>query len=492
MLALLMTIAVFASCKKDTEDEETTGGANTTVTTSGGGDDVEIDYRALLPEAYYDNCDFNVLAVDGRQSMFEYQGDSLADADILAEAIYTRNTYVEDTYGVTFSFTWPKSRAEYNSAVAAAVASGDCEYDLVLPDYYYGVETTGYLQNLKQFEVLRFENPYWAAGWNDKAELNGIMYSAVGYYNLDLMSSAMAIFCNEYVAKDLKISEDIFNTVKSGNWTLETMKEYMKQYTEDYGNDGVYDFNDTYGLGYNLWSGRAFLAACGLELARFENGTVTFQITSQTNSDIFDAVNEFLTSDNLSYYGGRSGWDAFDGDKGDRKVFEAGRALFEAYTVNYGSTVGQKFEQFSIYPMPKLNEDQKSFITPLLGSCVQGILKGAKNPEMSATILETLNILSYLDVRPVYYDKILKTRFQNSAEKAEIMDVIISSVKVNFEFINTAYFSSIADKPFDALDPKKETELGGKGYFSAMGPVEKAAKIQLENFLLNFTEEAAE
>lgn len=496
LLALLMTFAVFASCAKDEVDgEEDTSGEVTTAAPTGGDDTVEVDYRTLLPNAYYDNADFNILLTDGRQGRYEFVGDDLSEATLLQRALYERNTYVEETYGVVFEFIYPSGGdSAFNSAVAADVASGNCEYDVVMPDYYYGVETKGYLENLNKYDAFNFDNPYWVSGWNDKAEVNGIMYSAVGYMNIDIMTNAMGVFCNEYVALDLGISEQIRESVISGDWTLETMTEYMKQYTVDAGNDGIYNFEDSYGLGYNLWSGRAFLYGCGLEMTSFENGTVSINIMSDKNSKIFDEVKTFLYRDNLSYYGGRSGWDAFDGPEGDTKLFLAGRALFESYCVSYGETIAKTFERFSIYPMPKLDvELQEDYITPNMGTCVQGILKGVKNAEMSATILEALNILSYLDCRPVYYEQVLKTRLQSSEEGAEIMEVIISNISVTFEFVNTASFGMLADRAFDAIDPSGyDASVAGKGYFSAMGSIEKSAKIQLENFLERYTEEAAE
>ena len=202
-------------------------------------------------------------------------------------------------------------------------------------------------------------------------------------------------------------------------------------------------------------------------------------------------MKEFLTAGNLSYYGGRTGYDQFDGPESNTQLFLQGRSLFVGRPMRFASQVNEQFEHFTIYPMPKRNTDQQEYITSLIGTCTQAILRGANDPEMSATILEAMNILSYLDTYPIYYDKLLKNRYQNSSETAALIDTIIGCIEIDFAFVHSAAFNSIADKPFDALDPKKATDIGGLGWYSALGPVEKIANAQLEDFYEYYKEKAA-
>lgn len=489
MLAVLMTAVCLPSCSGGGDEVVTTGSATTEGVEGDTASEHEID-RTYLPNASYNAADVTFLLQSGREEQFYLLSDNEADADIYQQAVHTRNCYVEEKYDVVLDFIIAYNRNEFHVECSAASMSGDCPYDIIISDYYYGLETAGYLSNLNTYNVINFENPYWVSGWNEKATVNNIIYSAVGYLNNDINSGAMVIFSNDYMAMDLGVADEIFADVKNGTWTLETMKTYMEKATVDLNDDG-FDFKDKYGLGYDLWSGRAFLSSCGIQLADYNDGEVSFKILSQTNADTFDEVKEFLTAGNLSYYGGRTGYDQFDGPESNTQLFLQGRSLFLGRPMHFASQVNEQFEHFTIYPMPKRNTDQQEYITSLIGTCTQAILRGANDPEMSATILEAMNILSYLDTYPIYYDKLLKNRYQNSPETAALIDTIIGCIKIDFAFVHSAAFNNLADRPFDALDPKKATDIGGLGWYSGMGPVEKIANGQLENFLEHYKEEAA-
>ena len=55
--------------------------------------------------------------------------------------------------------------------------SGSGDYDVVMPDYWWGCETHGNFLNLRNYDhIMDFDAPWWYAGWNDNAEVNGRLY----------------------------------------------------------------------------------------------------------------------------------------------------------------------------------------------------------------------------------------------------------------------------------------------------------------------------
>lgn len=489
LLCLMMTMVMVASCGGKTNPPDTTGsgtGDNAATTAPSEDDDkTQVDYRTLLPEGKYDWAEVNVLCMDSREATLTY--DDEASANVFQKAIMTRNTSIEERFEVELKFSAKSGGMEtFNGFVTKDAMSGTASFDIVMPDYYYKLETTGYFVNLCKYDyILNFDNEYWVSGWNDKATINNTMFSAVGFLNNDIMSSCEVVYCNEYVALDLGIQGQVYEAVKNKTWTLETMMSMMEMYSNDTTGDG-WGPEDIYGLTYNLWSGRAILAGCGLKLVSIDGDNISFSIVNETNLKIFDKVKTFLTGTNYSYYGGGAG--VYDGhERGERWVFGQSRALFNVNSFGtaefWNVNMELNADAYAMYPLPMLDSTQADYITPMMGTAVQMILSNANDVEMSAKILEAWNILSYLDTRPVYYNQMLKSRYSASPQVAEMVDLIISKLDIDFAFINSAHFGYIADAPFDLIDPDNAQGASGKGYASYMGPYSQRMDGYLADYL---------
>lgn len=457
MLLALVTVMLAAfSCSKDKEDESDSSDSN--VVTPGGSVDEEVDWRTYMPTANFNGAEVNIYCLDAREDMFHNISEDYSEGSIYDKAVFARNSTIEDDYDVVIDvYAKSNKKEDFVTMCSAAALSGECDYDIIETERFFSLEKDGYLLNLRNYGVLKFDNPYWVQGYNDKTTINGKTYSAVGYMNRCIISNAEVVFANYYHESDLHIRNEIMEAVKNKTWTLELMSQYMSRYTNDINGDGL-DFNDEYGLSYNLHAGRSFLLSAGLELLTVDSaGRVTNTVTSTRNSDIFDKVKQVLVTNRQAYYKNNR---LLESAEAAGQVFVAGRSLFHAESFDFVSCAADKFAKFDIYPMP-LYEDGKEYITALKECTASSIHINAKNPEMSATIIEAMNILSYLDVMPVYYDKMLKGRYSSDADVASMVDLIVNSVNVDFSFVQTSYFDSIADKPFDIA-------LKEGGYMSGM------------------------
>ena len=486
LLALVLSLGALVACKKDEKSPETTDPQDTTPTQEGNSDgqeEVVINYKDYLPEATFDYADFNVLVLDTRLDQYEVE----EAADTFGEAIVLRNQYLEDRYQVVFGFETAAKGDEFHSKCSSAIMSGKSPYDVVLASYYFGLETAGYFRNLNDFDAFKFENPYWIGMWNENATVNDILYSAAGYSSLDVVNLVEVVFCNDYIAKQCNLG-DLGSVVKAGDWTLEKMLEYMEVATVENG-DGTQDFSDQYGLAYNLWSGRALLYCAGMRLTEYKDGEISFNVTSEENYNIFSKVESFLLNNNYCYYGGGSG--PVDGPESDINLFLNSRSLFNLNRLEFAPQVADVFKQYSVYPFPKYDSSQKEYMSTVLGHLVMGIMKNAANPEMSATVMEAMNILTYEDVRPIYYEDMMKLRYSSDAETAEMLDLITESVSVEFAFINSTAFESIANYPFDLIDPHHPNHNAFGGYYSFMGKFEAKLDGYLANFLTFYSDQYA-
>ena len=416
--------------------------------------ETDVNYKEYLPQTTYDGADVNLYVVGtDTEEFFVAEGkESLTNFDT---AIYNRNAYIEKTYDVVLNYDYEKTH-DIEKYTLVCVQSGAYEYDIVAPHYWWGLESQGAFVNLLDYSVLQLDNPYWLGSWNEKATVNGKIFSVAGYLSMHSVAESQALFYNKTLLETTDHGSDSLDElVYSGNWTLEEMRLLMAQNTFEVDGDGIFTFEDSYGLGYNLWGGRAFLWGAGLTLAEYdvERDKVTFRFRDAKNSAVFDAVYALLNDNDYSYYKDNENLDYEVASDTDRNLFMQGRSLF--FVRNLSDSI--KFadsailSDFGVAPMPKFDKDQNDYITPLLGNTVFAIFKTSADPERAATILEAMCILSYEDVLPLYYETNLKLRYQTDPNAAEMLDFVRSKTSVDFMFINEAHFDHMSNDAFDLI-----------------------------------------
>ncbi len=136
-LALLMTASTVVSCGSGTSTE--------TETTATGGDTTAVEETVATEET--ENFDPGLPAKDfgGRTFTFMTKAhDSWSDwketsisapeltGEVLNDAVYNRNMYIQDTYKVVLNEYAPDSGSLANEA-GNAVKSGDTQFDVIMP-----------------------------------------------------------------------------------------------------------------------------------------------------------------------------------------------------------------------------------------------------------------------------------------------------------------------------------------------------------------------
>lgn len=476
VITILLSVAgLLSSCKKGNNSDETSGNATAS---TGSSDTEDIDYKTYLPEADFGGADVNIYVMSTRLNQFDN-----VEGDPLSEEVVARNKFVENKYNVYLHITADTTGwSGFTTQCQADLWAGEAEYDITVPDYYYKTETAGYFVNLADYDVIHFENPYWVSGWNDNVKINGKIFTAVSYYTIDPVRNAEVLFLNNYLAEDLRLDvNEIKQKVYNGAWTIGEMLAIMKVGSYDLNADGEFTFDDRYGLAYNLWGGRAMLWSAGLKLSDFSDDNVTWALTSAKNVDIFQDLYKLFNDNNYSYYGGGAG--SAESPIGDGKVFNQNRALLRTASLGSAAEISQNLDSFSVLPMPKYELDQNNYTTSLLGSVVFGIMKTAKDPVMSATILEAMSILTYEDIIPVYYEETLKLRYMTDPDAAKMIDLVTDCINIDFAFINSNNFDDVASRPFDMIVDYN------RNYVSGMKQYEDAIEQNMEIFYKAYSDD---
>ena len=455
ILALLMTVPLFFACKTGKSGGDTT-------TTEKPNVIPQDTYKSKLVKEDFKGAEVNILILPDRKNWSFCESEP---TNVLQTEIYRRNNWVEEFYNVSLNVipAGEQTATFFSTACRNSSLEQSSLYDIVSPDYYYGIVEEGYFVDMGTRSEIKLENPYWVSGWNKNTTINGKNYAPVGYFTLDPVSKAEALISNDAIVDALGIPS-IYETVKEGEWTLEKLNEYIASAANPDA-DGNWTFDATYGLGADLWSGRALMVSAGYRLSEFEDEGISFSIVNDRNINVFESFYSLFNSNIGTYYcGGTKGSAGYheDGER-DTDLFLAGHALFLAHNLNSLSGISKSFtKDYSVYPMPKYDETQENYVSTVLGTSIFGVMKNAKSIHMSCTLLDALCAVSYEDVLPVYYDRLLRERYSNNPETAEMIDLVRNSIWVDFLFINSSAFDlsglpSVANAAFDMIAKRDNT-----------------------------------
>ena len=431
LLLAAMTLQLFA-CGNDA------GTTNTGNDTSSGdrettAPETEKPFADNLGEYDFGGADFTMLVRETRNNLICPESET---GDVVNDSIYKRNEKISDRFNVNIkSVTLPDESTQWNQQLEGEVMSGSGDYDVVMPDYWWGCETHGLFLNLLDYDVFDFSAPYWCAGWNDSATIYGQLYSAVGSMSLDLIRMLEVIYFNPTLISSLGL-ENPYDLVNNHKWTLDKMTEMATAALSDLDGNSEYNIsNDRLGYACDLQAGRALLASAGMKIATpTADGAYEYNFMNDRFVTMYDKVYDIINNNKACYYLKNGSVDLATGDIDLNAVFKNDNLLF----------------------LGAFDESQENYVTYNLGTYYMAILKTAKDPQMSAVMLEALNAESYKSVVGTYFDTALKGKYSRDEETAKMLDLILSNAFFDFTFVNETATDHIVMWFFDQIVSKKE------------------------------------
>lgn len=464
--AMLLGAVSCASDKGETVDKET--GVSPEENVADATEETEKPYLDNLPEDLnFGGTDFNVLILPDRNfSAEELTGESVNDA------LFERSTLIEDRFGVKINPIYlGYDSGKWRTTISGSAQAADGAYDVVCPDYWWGIETGGYYIDLNSLPYLDFSQQYWSAGWNQNTEIYGKLYTAMGFYTLDLILNAEALFFNKELITNYNL-ENPYDLVLEDKWYLDTLSAMSETALTDLNGDGNYTVGtDRFGLICALHSGRGFLWCSGMKLAyKNDDGSWSVDYFNDRFVDIYNKVYTFINETPSVRY---------DTSADLSSAFASGNSLFYAVSIGAATTtqLRQMEDDYGIVPYPRLDELQENYISFNLGCIYQAVMTSAKDPSMSAAILEALNAESYKSVVPVLYEEALKGKYSRDATTAQMLDIVTKNLYFDFTFVNDAQLGAVCNYYFDSLVAKKNDCA------SLQKTRDKATKKSLEKFL---------
>lgn len=434
MLALCMSITTAVACNRSDEKEKET--ESDTV------EDVSDDVYPFPDSIELADKELNIYNFSEYYNAIIYT-DTDDYSDKIPQEVYDRNAYFADRYGIDviehqLAFTTRTvAFAESTTTLSNNHFAGDDIYDIayVSLNEQYTLISTGVMRNLAELSTIDLTADWWDPQLSKSYVLkDGACYVASSPLNLMPYELTWLVFFNQALAEERGLP-DLFEYVRNGEWTIETMLKTVRDYgviTENAEGGYTFDANGTavYGVAVHSAGAPKLLTGFDITFIQEKDDAVVPYKFACSSTDDFAKANEWL----LQLFDRNSGMaigtdvedDLVNSPDGYVPVFQAGRSLFLHAELKSGMTMKKVLNSsvnYGMLPQPKLDAEQTNYYTTTGASVMLlGIPTINDEAEAAGAAADVLSYLSYRDVLPVYYDDYVSFRNVSDPDSLDMLD----------------------------------------------------------------------
>ena len=436
LLALLTIGTTLASCGE-------TSGANETKETLPAGEENTAESETVEIDPF-EGFDFGGDTIRMLVSANDYDGlgssnylikhEEAENGDVVRDAVYKRNMYVEELLNVKFTFTDNEDNYEaIPKTLSNLIMAGDDAYDLVIHDLFplATLSVSGNFLNVREGKYFDFSKDYWYTEYMTDLSFGTTdqNYILAGDYFLDVIRCAHALYFNKDKFRDLYESPDeLYDHVRNGTWTFDVFMSYVQDAYQDVNGDGTADNDDFYGYSYiGKWGSMIpWCVSSDLNfLVRESDGTPSLGLNNERSVVMLQHLNDLFYA---------VGAHDFADVQVNTEAFMSGKALFGGYQrVSSLETFRDMTYEIGVLPYPKFDEKQENYITSSHDTANVGVIPMTctKFDTMSA-VLEVLSRETNKSVMPTYYETALKIKYSRDDDSAQMLDIIRDGISCVF------------------------------------------------------------
>lgn len=425
LLAALMTAGTLASCGGDQAENTDTAAVNseTAAETTGEPDPfAALDFGGEKIRFYVNANDY----YGSGSSNYLIKHDEETTGDIVNEAVYKRNTFVEELLNVEMVFEdcdyiW----SEITEPLANTISAGDDAYDVVVHDLFpmASMSVGGYFMNVRDGKYFDFTQDYWYDDYMSDLAFGSQQenYLLAGDFFLDIIRSAHAMYVNKDLFKErYESADELYEHVNNMTWTQEVFQSYIKDFYQDVNGDGKPDDGDIYGYGYvGKWdSAFPWISSSNIQHLSYESdGAPYFDFNNERSVKLLERLNDIFYDTSAHDYVGVDT---------NTNAFMSGTVLFGGYQRIASFEVFRDMEyEIGILPYPMFDEAQGKYVTSTHDITNIGIIPTtcSKMDTVSA-VLEVLARETYNTVMPAYYETALKVKYSRDDQSSQMLDIV--------------------------------------------------------------------
>lgn len=383
------------------------------------------------------------------------------NGEIINDRMYEADRLIEQKLNVKIESDYLEDSGDVNTIVQNAVAAGEDEYDVYdMPSDIAGrLITGGYFRDISDLTGIS-DKVWWDKNTRDSLTFGGKCYSLLGDVSLMLAESHYVLFQNKDIAADIGL-DNIYDTVKSGKWTLDKFGEHLKKAAQDTNGNGEMDFEDRWGLGIYQVAMTYFMLAGENPIVQTDSdGIPYFNGIDERMADMYTKIRTILFDPEHTTIGGKNV--PAGGDWKD--PFMQGRSLYLFEPLGHSKKMRDSKFDFAIIPMPKYDENQKEYMTPILQyvHTMYVTVANQKTDVIGAT-LENMAAEYYKTLRPAYYETVLENKRVRDDESLEMLEIIFKNRELNpavvFDWKITNILNDAALNGKDAIVSEVESQL---------------------------------
>ena len=418
---LLILSALLVSCGETTVDPVTT--------TAGGGIEEPVTDTYDYPELDCGGDEFTILNAENFWDMYTYLDFEQMTGEIIDDAIYNRNRFLEDKYKFRMNVI-EVIPDDLFSKINTAVASQDDTYDITyaLGRNLNSLVSSGALMNLRGIPEMRLDEEWWNQSMIKSAEIgkDRAIYFAHNYFSLSSFDNVWTIFFNETMLDSLGQPMP-YDTVRAGKWTMDVFLKTLKLGANLNG-DESFTYSETgkatYGCASFWRLCTSMLTGAGISpVSTDKDGIPYLTLESDRFYEAADKLASFFKTEGDYLEANEAN------EKNYQKIFMAGRALFLGGGIMSSSIFREMNDDFGILPLPKLDESQNDYYA-WMNYDVNTMCVPVTNsdPTRTGIIIDALCYLSWRDVLPNYYNIRVSQKSLRNDDSIEMLKIIHNSL----------------------------------------------------------------
>ena len=353
------------------------------------------------------------------------------NGESLNDAIFNRNKTIEEAYNCEIV---SYQTLDLGGEISKLVKAGDAAMDLATAHLrtFASQAAAGMFIDLHTVDSIDLSKPWYDQNSvSEVSIMNRLFGVATDITLMDKQATGALVFNKDiYANYDLDSTfGDIYDIVRNGTWTLETMTQMVNSVSSDLDGDGVRTENDLYGLLYQRDTLTSFFTAFDINIATKNSDDVPeMTLMSDSNVTIMDDIFDLLYQDEYCLHVMKQFGEQDYTDK-MVEMFQSGRALMMWIRLRDVEDLRSMSADFGILPMPKYEESAdgyRSAVNSYVGT-MTCIPQTNFDPTMTGYFIEALASESHYTVIPEYYNVNLQGKISRDEESREMLDLIFAN-----------------------------------------------------------------
>ncbi|MDD4495943.1 MAG: hypothetical protein PHV32_16660, partial [Eubacteriales bacterium] len=346
------------------------------------------------------------------------------NGDAINDAVFMRNLYLKDKYNVNIVQTDSGSSPTL-AMTQKSVKAGSDDYDAVITNIAAGgtLAQSGMIYNLYDVGYIDLTMPWWDQRAVEDLSIGGKVYYATGDVTSINNDATWVLMFSKKLAADNNIP-NLYDAVRSGNWTFDMMLENMRTVARDVNGDGKMGYDeDIYGFATHASSGPGLMYASGEKITKKDaDGYPTLAVNVERMAGVIELAGQILSDRNITFTLTHHSKTTDE----LRNLFEGGRALFFGEVMQCIIRMRASENDFGLISWPKYDENQDEYYNHVHSTAGKIVCIPLTQPdlEFAGAVIEAFAAKSRYTLTVAYYDVALTYKYMRDEESVEMLDIV--------------------------------------------------------------------